>query len=356
MIKYIGSKRLLLPLIVEVVRRVSREPSVIDLFSGTSRVGHGLKRAGYRVLSNDHNRYAATLARCYVAADAADVLDDARRLVAEFNALPGRAGYVTRTFCEEARYFQPRNGERIDAIRQAIVDKDLSPELEAVLLVSLMEAADRVDSTVGVQMAYLKSWATRAHNPLELRVPDVLPRATGGKGEAHELDAADAAEALSADVAYLDPPYNQHKYLGNYHVWETLCRWDAPDAYGVARKRVDCRTRASAFNSRTNAATAMRRVVDRIDADVLIVSFSDEGYFTAEQMVDLLSPRGRVHTIRRPYRRYVGAKIGIFNPSGQRVGRVSHLDNHELLFVATNRDVDLADLSEPPAEQAMLFA
>ena len=77
MIKYIGSKRTLVPAILEVVRGFPQARSVLDLFSGTSRVGHALKAAGYRVLANDHNAYAATLARCYVQADAEDVLDAA---------------------------------------------------------------------------------------------------------------------------------------------------------------------------------------------------------------------------------------------------------------------------------------
>ena len=87
MIKYIGSKRTLVPVILEAVRRAANAHSVIDLFSGTSRVGHALKAAGYRVLSNDHNAYAATLARCYVQADAEDVIEDARKLVREFNLM-----------------------------------------------------------------------------------------------------------------------------------------------------------------------------------------------------------------------------------------------------------------------------
>ncbi|MEW6490619.1 MAG: DNA adenine methylase, partial [Thermodesulfobacteriota bacterium] len=142
MIKYIGSKRTLVPVILEAVRRAGEARSVIDLFSGTSRVGHALKAAGYQVLANDHNAYAATLARCYVEADAEDVLDDARKLVRELNALPGAPGYFTETFCTRSRFFQPKNGARIDAIREAIAAKGLDPELEAVLLVSLMEAAD----------------------------------------------------------------------------------------------------------------------------------------------------------------------------------------------------------------------
>ncbi len=352
MIKYIGSKRTLIPVILDAMRQAARSggegcgrhgsgqmPTVLDLFSGTSRVGHALKRAGYRVLANDHNAYAATLARCYVEADAEDVLADAAVLVREFNALPGSPGYFTETFCERARYFQPKNGARIDAIREAIARKGLGPELESVMLVSLMEAADRVDSTTGLQMAYLKSWAPRAGNDLELRVPDVLTRAAGGKGRASQLDAFDAAEAFEADIAYIDPPYNQHSYLGNYHVWESLVRWDKPEVYGVACKRVDVRERRSIFNSRPRFADAMRRLLAAVRAPTLIVSFSNEGYLSREEMETLLGSiageRARVSTIENEFKRYVGAQIGIYNPSGEKVGRVSHLANKEYVYVLT---------------------
>lgn len=337
MIKYIGSKRTLLPVILDAIRAVPGASTVIDLFSGTSRVGHALKAAGYRVLANDHNAYAATLARCYVQADAEDVLEDARRLIDEFNALPGRSGYFTDTFCVRSRYVHPRNGERIDAIREAIAAKSLDPELEAVLLVSLMEAADRVDSTTGLQMAYLKDWAPRAHNPLELRVPALLPRSPHGKGRATCLDAFDAAAQFEADVAYIDPPYNQHSYLGNYHVWESLVRWDKPDVYGVACKRVDVRERRSVFNSRRRCAQSLRRLLAAVRAPTLILSFSNEGYIPREEMESMLAELGRgratVTTIENDFKRYVGAQIGIYNPRGEKVGKVSHLRNKEFLYV-----------------------
>lgn len=356
MIKYIGSKRLLAPLIVEVVRRVARGPTVVDLFSGTARVGHALKAAGFAVLANDHNRYASTLSRCYVQADAEDVVEPVRKIIDELNRLPGRPGYVTETFCLRSRYFHPDNGERIDAIRERIAALAPEPELEAVLLVSLMEAADRVDSTTGVQMAYLKEWAPRALARLSLRVPKLLPRAAGGKGQAHELDALEAAAQLAGDVAYLDPPYNQHKYLGNYHVWETLVRWDKPEVYGTACKRLDVRERGSPFNSRRLARGAMARLVETVRAPTLVVSFNDEGYIPREEMEAILSARGSVQTIRRPYRRYVGAQIGIYNPAGRKVGRVSHLDNHEFLYVVGPRLPDLSDLVHQPQRPAMAGA
>src|SRR5204862_265345 len=78
---------------------------------------------------------------------------------------------------------------------------------------------------------------------LKLRVPALLD----GAGSASCLEAATAAARREADLAYLDPPYNQHSYLGNYHVWESLARWDKPEVYGVAMKRTDVRERRSPF-------------------------------------------------------------------------------------------------------------
>lgn len=361
MIKYLGSKRTLLPIILDAVRAVPDVQSVIDLFSGTSRVGHALKNTGYRVLANDHNAYAAVLSSCYVQADLEDVETDARSLIREFNALSGRAGYFTQTFCVESRFFQPKNGERIDAIREAIAAKALPPELEAVLLISLMEAADRVDSTTGVQMAYLKSWAARAHNDLSLRMPAVLPRARHGKGESHCLDAFAAASALEADIAYIDPPYNQHSYLGNYHVWESLVRWDKPPVYGIACKRLDCRERQSVFNSRPQFHGAMKRLLESVRARVLIVSFNNEGYIGQKQMESLLASlwggEAKVVTIENDYKRYVGAQIGIYNPQGEKVGKVSHLRNKEFLYVASQEDLSdrLAPLCAETPRQEGLF-
>lgn len=342
MIKYLGSKRALLPPIVEAVKGLLPDGgSICDLFSGTARVGHALKGQGFRVWSNDHNAYAHTLATAYVQADREVWADRAAAVLADLAATTPEPGWFTRTFCEDARFFHPENGARIDAMRDRIDAMGLEPELEAIALVSLMEAADRVDSTAGLHMAYMKSWAPRALKPLTLRMPDLQPATASGPCRATHADALETAGRFEGDLVYLDPPYNQHSYLGNYHCWESLVLWDKPETYGVANKRIDVRTRKSAFNSKPGIGPALEAVVDAIRARNLIVSFNDEGYLSRDQLVRILSARGHVQVVEIARPRYVGARIGIHSPKGEKVGTVGRLRNVEYLFLVTQRPVVL---------------
>lgn len=337
MIKYLGSKRVLIPLITKVISSLETQGSVIDLFSGTARVGYNLKKQGYQVFANDINTYAAILAACYVQADAERWEIEAKDWVKELNQLRGVDGYFTQSFCRDSSFFQVKNGLKIDAIRERIEAESLPYELRAILLTSLMEAADRVDSTCGVQMSFLKRWSLRSYKPIKLRVPKLLPRAISGKGYAFRADASEMLDQLSADIAYLDPPYNQHKYIGNYHIWESLVLWDKPEVYGVARKRLDVRDRLSDFNSRRKILKALQTVIDDLDVSHLVVSFNNEGHITKDEMIDLLSRRGEVVVLAQDSRRYVGAQIGIHNQQGHAVGKISHLRNTEYIFVVSDK-------------------
>ncbi|GIV01066.1 MAG: restriction endonuclease subunit M [Actinomycetota bacterium] len=347
MIKYIGSKRLLVPHIVRAAKALGAR-RVLDLFSGTARVGHALKREGFEVTANDHLTFAYTLAKCYVEADARKYRADAERLVRHLDEVgrkKPRRGYFTENFCVKARFFHPKNGARIDAIREEIARLSLDPTLEAIALVSLMEAADRVDSTVGVQMAYLKEWAPRALDDLKLRVPEILP----GPGTAWKMEAKDAAAAFEGDLAYLDPPYNQHSYMGNYHIWETLVRWDKPETYGVAKKRIDCKAYKSPFNSRKKIGQAFRGVLEALRCPYVVVSFNDEGYLPRSFLEAELSRFGHVEVVPIDFPRYVGAKIGIYNPEGRKVGKVKRLRNIEYLFLAGPEESQVRRAAEAAA-------
>jgi adenine-specific DNA-methyltransferase len=344
-IKYLGSKRRLIPVLSQICA-ASGARTAVDLFTGTTRVAQAFKAQGLAVTALDSARYAHVFAQTYIATDAATAdVGALTAAVAHLNGLPGRPGYVHDTFCSEARFFQPFNGARIDAVRDAIESEYAGSPLYPLLLTSLIEAADRVDSTTGVQMAYVKQWAPRSARPLTLRVPELL----SGGGRAVLGDALDLTPTLGPfDLAYVDPPYNQHRYFTNYHVWETLVAWDAPEAYGVARKRIDSRdpSTRSAFNSKRTMPDALRRVVRDLDCRLLVLSYNDEAWLNAEELEAVCREGGggggggggagerEVVTLSFDSARYVGAQIGIHNPAGDKVGQVSHLSNHELLVIA----------------------
>ncbi len=333
MIKYLGSKRRLVPVLAEICA-ASGARSALDLFTGTTRVAQAFKAQGVEVTAVDTARYAHVFAQCYIETDAGAVdMTQLTAAIAHLNGLAGTPGYVHDTFSKEARFFQPFNAARIDAARDVIARDYAASPLYPILLTSLIEAADRVDSTTGVQMAYVKQWAPRSANPLTLRVPELLP----GRGHAVLGDALVMAGALGRfDLAYLDPPYNQHRYFTNYHVWETLVAWDAPEPYGVARKRIDARDPAtrSAFNSKRTMPDALRSVVNCVDCELLVLSYNDESWLAVEELETLCGQGRSVATLAFDSARYVGARIGIFDPSGVKVGRVSHLSNQELLVIA----------------------
>lgn len=345
MIKYLGSKRRLIPVLSELFAR-SGASTALDLFTGTTRVAQGFKLAGGQVTAVDTARYSEVFAKTYIETDLSSVdMAELVQVIASLNTIPGEAGYVTDTFCVQSRFFQPHNGARIDAVRDAIARDHAGSALEPILLTSLLLAADRVDSTAGLQMAYIKQWAPRSFKPLELRLPELIP----GGGRAVRGDAtAIVGELGSFDLAYIDPPYNQHRYFTNYHVWETLVAWDRPEHYGIACKRVDSRDdeTKSVFNRKREMPNALARTIESVDAEVIVVSYNDESWVTLDELREMCSVHGDVVALAFDSKRYVGAQIGIHSPSGDKVGEVSHTRNLEYVLVA-GPAAKVADMIEP---------
>lgn len=333
MIKYLGSKRTMLPLL-DSLFRASNSRTGLDLFTGTTRVGQLMKQAGMFTTVVDTATYSEVFGKTYISLDAAKAnAVELRDAIEELSNLGGIEGYVTQKFCLEARYFQPKNGMRIDAIRSAIESEYRGTWLYEPLLSSLISAADKVDSTTGVQMAYLKTWSRRSNADLTLKVPELLV----GEGLTLRSDATAALSQLHpVDLAYLDPPYNQHRYFGNYHVWESLVRWDHPDTYGVANKRLDVRAaeNKSVFNSKLTGPTALSELVANLNAETLMLSYNDEAWITKAELMDICSQKGEVALIEVDSKRYIGSQIGIYNKAGELVGSPGKKRNTEYLLIA----------------------
>jgi adenine-specific DNA-methyltransferase len=121
-----------------------------------------------------------------------------------------------------------------------------------------------------------------------------------------------------------------------------LVRWDDPEHYGVACKRVDARddgTR-SVFNRKQAMPGALAAVMARARAELLVVSYNDESWISPEQMTTALRDGGHecVKVLAFDSKRYVGAQIGIHGPTGEKVGEVRRLRNVEYLFLAGDTD------------------
>ena len=171
-------------------------------------------------------------------------------------------------------------------------------------------------------------------------------------------DASELAGRLGRfDLAYIDPPYNQHRYFTNYHIWETLTAWDAPEHYGVACKRVDARDAGtkSVFNERRRMPDALARVIADVDARLVVISYNDEAWVTIEDLEEMAAARGgAVRTLAFDSKRYVGAQIGIHNPRGEKVGTVARLRNVEYVVLCGEPElVERASGAEGCTSRAM---
>lgn len=336
MIKYLGSKRALLDHLAKLTR-ASGARTALDMFTGTTRVARAMKEQGLEVTCVDTASYSEVFAKTWISLDANEV-DQAelRQAIGYLNQLRGELGYFTQAFCLDARFFQPKNGERIDAIRNEIERSYKSSNLYYPLLSSLILAADKVDSTTGVQMAYLKTWSRRSFYDLELKDPELLVGSGHSiRGEAERV----AAELNPFDIAYLDPPYNQHRYFSNYHIWETLVRWDEPAFYGIANKRLDSRhaENRSDFNSKRTMPQALRGVINRLQAKTLILSYNNESWLSRRELLDMCEGYESVKLIDFDFKRYVGSQIGVYNHSGELVGRPGAKRNLEHLVIASDQ-------------------
>lgn len=332
-IKYLGSKRTLVPLL-STLAEASGAKSASDLFTGTTRVAQGFKKAGLTVTATDLASYSFVFAKTWIETDADSVnqaeLTEALR---QLNSLTPEAGYFTKAFCEDARYIQPKNGEKIDAIRTEIEKTYSNSWMYYPLLTSLILAADRVDSTTGLQMAFLKQWAARSFNDLELRDPELL----AGRGLALQGDVMQLITELpETELAYLDPPYNQHRYFANYHVWETLVRWDQPETYGIANKRLDVRDSStkSRFNGRKDMPIALRELLNGLRAETVVLSYNNEAWLSRDELISLTERFGRVEVLDFEFKRYIGSQIGIYNKRGEKVSEPRHKKNIEHVVIA----------------------
>lgn len=337
LIPYIGNKRKLLPLIGEAIGRTSvREGVFFDAFAGSGVVSRYAKSLGLRVVANDWEPYSEVINQAYVAANTPPAfagLGGIDAAFAELNALPGKRGYIASHYCpeddehyddtRERMFYTQENGRRIDAMREAIWNWRQEGVIDAVehdvLLAPLIYQASYCSNTSGVFKGFHRGWggATktawyRIRSYLTLRPPVFLDN--GLRNEVFREDACTLAPSISCDIAYLDPPYNQHQYGSNYHLLNTVALWDKPPIsplisgngeHDKAAIRRDWRTlRRSPYCYASTALEAFSALVSRLAAKWILVSYSTDGIMPPEKLLEVLAQRGEVDAVARDYKRY----------------------------------------------------
>lgn len=321
-IKYAGSKLKLLPYIVDTVRSLPVR-SVLDGFSGTTRVSQALAQAGYDVTANDISEWSEVFGNCYLVSTKPDSFY--QPYIDELNSLDGYDGWFTEHYggcsSDGKKPFRIHNTRKLDAVRDRIDEYGLGPVDKSVLLTSLILAMDSVDNTLGHYASYLSGWSARSFNTMKLRLPERFSIAT--RNRVLKGDVYDAAREYH-DLAYFDPPYGSNnekmppsrvRYASYYHIWKTIVLNDRPAVFGRSGRREDTHDSAasSVFEEyRKNgdgkfiAMQAIDRLIAETDARYILLSYSSGGRATKEELYDIINSHGHLISAREiDYRKNV---------------------------------------------------
>lgn len=354
-IKYAGSKKKLLPYILQLAQKVHPR-TVLDGFSGTTRVSQAFAQSGYTVTANDVSAWSETFATCYLLNEFP--ASHYEPLISHLNGLKPVDGWFTENYgglpedkCSKGRDglkkpWQLHNTRRLDAIRMEIDRMILKPVEKAVLLTSLIRALDEVDSTLGHFASYLGEWSPRSYKNLELKVPLLLQK--NGEHSVHRKDIFNLLPEVNVDLAYFDPPYGSNnekmppsrvRYGAYYHVWTSIILNDRPQLFGKAKRRVDTSDTVSSSvfeefrcdeKGRLLAVEAIRKMLANTRASHIILSYSSGGRATASQLAEVIAENGQLlEIVEIDYRRNVMAGMRWTNEWV----REAEVPNKEFLFL-----------------------
>ena len=327
-IKYIGSKFNLLEPIMNIVKDYvelapGKRPSMIDAFTGTTRVAQAFRQEGWDTQTSDLSWASECYAQTFLQINDNSHLEP---VIEALNKTTPKTGWLTKYYCDArtsegnvVRVWQPENGRKADGIRDSIEAKGgkITKQEKATLITALIFGLDKVDNTVGIQQAYLKTWCTRSYNKLTLKLPNVVTMIKPPKSK-HYVGDTLLIKYDPVDLAYIDPPYSSHTYFSYYHIWDSIARWDKPDVGLKTNRRIDRITAsdeydgamASPWNSKIHALEAFERLFTRLPARYLLISYSNESLVPINDLIELSRKFGKIVVNEIDYKRNIMSQIG----------------------------------------------
>lgn len=338
-IKYTGSKRKILPILLELVRSLNIR-TVLDGFSGTTRVAQAFKKRKYTVYANDVAAWSKIFGECYLLNK--KPASYYQSMIDYLNKIPGKHGWFSEYYGGRSnsgsavekdgkkRMWQLHNTKKLDAIREEIDNITKNKIERSVLLTSLILAMDKVDSSVGHQVSYLKNWASRAYNTMKMEVPYLI--IDNNKHKVYQKDIFDLVGDIEVDLAYYDPPYGSSnelmppsrvRYASYYHIWKSICLNDKPKLVGVANRREDVGdvVSGSVFeeykkNSEGQYVVieAIEKLIENTNAKYIVLSYNNNGRVTFGAILDVLKKlRMKCSILEMDYKKNVMATMSWTN-------------------------------------------
>lgn len=362
-IKYMGSKKEILVHIDKVLQNLPIKKAV-DAFAGSTRVGQFFKNKGFDVISNDINIWSKTFALCYLKNKKPKSYY--QKLIDELNTLPPVKGWFTENYGGannnglsvqadgKKRIWQTHVTEKLDAIRQKIEEWKKESKIdeveEAVLLTSLILGLDKVDSSLGHQVSYLKAWSARSFNNLVLKVPDF--KVNNSVIEVYQEDALKLCKKNPADLYYFDPPYGSNndempssrvRYGQYYHIWKSVILNDSPKVVGKINKRADADPAGSysVFEDYKKdsfgkflAQIAIEEMIEYSSSPYVLFSYNNNSRVPLKNIVDFLELKKYKYNIDRiDYKKNVMAAMVSTNNWANLQGK----ENYEVLIFVDKR-------------------
>lgn len=306
---YIGSKQSLLDFLETTIEEFTgyKEGDGFvfgDLFAGTGVVGQRYKEKGHSVISNDIQYYSYVLNKHYI--ENIPELDDS--LLEYFNNLNPVKGFIYNNYCEGSgsgrNYFTNENGMKCDAVRIELERLyragEINDNLYFYYLASLINSIDKYANTASVYGAFLKHIKKPAQKEFML---ELLPVGNGNIGKVYNEDINELIKKVGGDVLYIDPPYNNRQYCSNYHVLETIAKYDTPKLRGVTGLR-DETYQKSKYCSKRIVIDIFEDLIKNADFKYIILSYNNEGLMDLKTIKDIMSKYGEYDFFTKEYRRF----------------------------------------------------
>lgn len=308
---YIGSKHKLSKFIKSEIEKVvgqMKDKVFCDLFAGTGAIARNFKTESKKIIANDVEYYSYVLNRNYIG-NHEEI--EWREFVDELDNLQGVEGFVYKNYClgsgSKRQYFSDENGKKIDAIRQKIREwnknKKINPNQYFFLLTSLLENADAVANTASVYGAYLKHLKKSAQKTLTLK--PAFFDLNEAEHEVYNEDANSLITKIEGDVLYLDPPYNARQYGANYHLLNTIARYDDFTPNGKTGLR---KYERSLYCQKREVTNVFENLVENADFKYIFLSYNNEGLMSKSEVKKIMKKYGKYDLATTEYQRFKADK------------------------------------------------